>query len=76
MEFWVEFREWKDMVLLSEGGKGLCARGDGEEDDAVGGARPLPLPRILPPPSFRPDMMAERSINLSDSLALSLSRFG
>jgi hypothetical protein len=60
----VEFREWKDTVLLSEGAKGLAALGAcawtwawawGTEG---GGARPLPLPRILPPPSFRPDMVA------------------
>jgi hypothetical protein len=52
-ELGVEFREWNETVLASDGAKGLAALGvcAGE-----GGARPLPLPRILPPPSFRPDM--------------------
>lgn len=41
--------------MLSDGGSGLADLGtDGE----VGGARPLPLPRIRPPPSLRPDMAA------------------
>lgn len=54
-EFGVEFREWKETVLLSEGANGLTARWPRDEG---GGARPLPLPRIRPPPSFRPDMVA------------------
>lgn len=41
-------------TVLSEGAKGLEARWRTAE--AVGGARPLPLPRTRPPPSFRPDM--------------------
>lgn len=40
--------------VLSEGANGLvalcCTPG------GVGGARPLPLPKMRPPPSFRPDM--------------------
>jgi len=56
MEFWVELREWNETVLLPEGGKGLEARG--EMPFAVeGGARPLPLPSTLPPPSLRPDIL-------------------
>jgi hypothetical protein len=39
-------------TVLSDGAKGLAARGEW----ADGGASPLPLPRILPPPSFRADM--------------------
>ena len=59
MEFWVEFRECNETVLLSEGANGLRARGECDgagEDDDDGGARPLPLPRTRPPPSLRPDM--------------------
>lgn len=40
--------------VLSEGAKGLvalCWAADG-----AGDARPFPLPRMRPPPSFRPDM--------------------
>ena len=40
-------------TVLSDGGIGLEARGA-----ADGGARPLPLPKMRPPPSFRPDMMS------------------
>lgn len=54
-ELGVELCECKDTVLLSEGGKGLVALVRWTEG---GGARPFPLPRILPPPSFRPDMVA------------------
>lgn len=55
----VELGETKETVLLSEGANGLTARwtGDGDGDDAVGGARPLPLPKMRPPPSLRPDMI-------------------
>jgi hypothetical protein len=54
-EFGVVFREC-ETVLTSEGAKGLAALGvlAGE-----GGARPFPLPRTLPPPSFRPDMIGD-----------------
>ena len=38
---------------LSDGVKGLAARGT---FGGVGGARALPLPRMRPPPSLRPDM--------------------
>lgn len=44
-------------TVLSDGGSGLADRG---ADGGVGGARLLPLPRIRPPPSLRPDMMAKR----------------
>lgn len=38
-------------TVLSDGANGLDARG------AVGGgARPLPLPKMRPPPSLRPDI--------------------
>lgn len=56
-ELGVEFRELTDAVLLSEGAKGLAARGPWAEDGG-GGARPFPLPRIRPPPSLRADMVA------------------
>lgn len=39
-------------TVLSEVGIGLLGRTLGE-----GGARPLPLPKMRPPPSLRPDMM-------------------
>jgi hypothetical protein len=48
-----EMEEEATETVLSEGAKGL-------EDRATGGGvgpRPLPLPRILPPPSLRPDMV-------------------
>lgn len=38
-------------TVLSDVGSGL----EGQAA-AVGGARPLPLPRMRPPPSLRPDM--------------------
>jgi hypothetical protein len=45
-------------TVLSDGGNGLTDRG---ADGGVGGASPLPLPRMRPPPSLRPDMaMATR----------------
>jgi hypothetical protein len=54
----VELREWNETVLLSEGGNGLWALGDGVgAGESDGGARPLPLPRTLPPPSLRPDIL-------------------
>jgi len=49
----MELGELKETVLLSDGAKGLAARGAWA---GGGGARPLPLPRILPPPSLRLDM--------------------
>ena len=62
-EVGVEFCEWNDTALLSDGAKGLAARGAcpwawawPREWTGGGGARPLPLPRTLPPPSFRADM--------------------
>lgn len=57
MELGVSFREYSDVVLTSDGGKGLTALGlcAGE-----GGARPFPLPRTLPPPSLRPDMVVNK----------------
>jgi hypothetical protein len=53
-ELGVEFRERNETVLASDGAKGLVALGVWAGD---GGARPFPLPRILPPPSLRPDIM-------------------
>lgn len=47
-------------MLLSDGGNGLEDRGARVEEEG-GGARPLPLPRTLPPPSFRADMIAVES---------------
>lgn len=59
MEFW-EVEYWS-VELASEcayayglGGCGAC-----DACGACGGARPFPFPRILPPPSFRPDIMGE-----------------
>lgn len=49
----VEIRDWNETVLDSDGAKGLAALG---LCAGGGGARPFPVPRILPPPSFRPDM--------------------
>lgn len=43
-----------DTELSDRGGKGLAAR-EAEEDG--GGANPLPLPKIRPPPSLRPDIV-------------------
>lgn len=43
-------------MLLSDGAKGLVALGACAGD---GGARPFPVPNILPPPSLRPDMMED-----------------
>lgn len=60
MEFCVEFPlEWKEMVLLSDGANGLAARGAelAWTGAGAGGARPFPFPKILPPPSFRPDIV-------------------
>src|SRR5262245_5726944 len=42
--------------VLSDAANGLAALGRDGAGDEVGGASPLPLPRILPPPSLRPDM--------------------
>lgn len=42
-------------AVLSEGARGLAAR----VAEGRGGARPLPLPRMRPPPSLRPDMVEE-----------------
>lgn len=42
--------------LVSDGAKGLLER-CGRAAACVGGARPLPLPRMRPPPSLRPDMV-------------------
>jgi len=42
-------------TVLSDGARGLLERGI---VGGVGGASPLPLPRMRPPPSFRPDMAA------------------
>jgi hypothetical protein len=39
---------------VSEAARGLAGLGPGCGN---GGARPFPLPNILPPPSFRPDMV-------------------
>lgn len=41
-------------VELSEGVNGLATRGT---FGGVGGARPLPLPKMRPPPNLRVDMM-------------------
>ena len=50
-------------IELSDGAKGLVARGvDPETEEAVrgvGGASPLPLPKMRPPPSFRAGMIGE-----------------
>jgi hypothetical protein len=43
-------------IVLSDGAKGLAALGI---DADGGGASPLPLPRMRPPPSLRPDMVAK-----------------
>ena len=54
-----EIWESRDAVLPSDGTKRPWDRGTDDEDEvfgSVGGAMPFPLPRILPPPSFLPDM--------------------
>ena len=63
MEFCVEFLECIDTVLsASDGGaKGLEARAPLAGDADGGGASPLPLPRTLPPPSFRLDIVPKTS---------------
>lgn len=45
-------------TVLSEGARGLTDRG---ADGGVGGARPLPLPKMRPPPSLRPDIFCARA---------------
>ena len=57
-EVGVEFRERNETVLLSDGSKGLAARG---ACAGAGGGGARPLPRTLPPPSFRPDMDDRRA---------------
>lgn len=52
-----------ETVLSDRGGNGLAARGEG---DACGGANPLPLPRMRPPPSLRPDIVAALSPSRRD----------
>lgn len=60
-EFGDENLEGREPTLLSDGGNGLAARALGSwcvaAEDDEGGARPLPLPKMRPPPSFRPDML-------------------
>lgn len=51
----LRFWDPRDSELASDGAKGLLGRGAWT---GWGGARPLPLPRMRPPPSFRPDDMA------------------
>ena len=57
-------------TVLSEGAKGLAARG---VDADGGGASPLPLPRMRPPPSLRPDMVAWDGMLKPPSLDVSWS---
>jgi hypothetical protein len=49
-----EIEEDPRETVLSEGARGLSERG--APDGGVGGARPLPLPKMRPPPSLRPDI--------------------
>lgn len=54
-------------TALSEGARELEA---GIADGGVGGARPLPLPRMRPPPSLRPDIGGEGEAKLAITEAL------
>lgn len=45
--------------VLSEGAKGLGVRWWPLMAGGVGGARPLPLPKMRPPPSLRPDIVED-----------------
>lgn len=45
-------------TVLSEAASGLPTRG-AFAFGGVGGASPLPLPKMRPPPSLRPDMMED-----------------
>lgn len=69
----------RDGLPASDGAKGLEERaGCGVWPISVGGARPLPLPKILPPPSFRDAMeKARRQLpGRQQPIALSQSGFG
>lgn len=66
--------EEPDKTLSEEVATGLATRlGTGE---GAGGASPLPLPRTLPPPSLRPDMVDEEAVGVESSQALRYGRAG